>query len=107
MHRPDGDHHAWKDRAPARPEAAEAPGQELPERLDKCPRARPRWDEPATGLSGLGGLSRWPGRREGKRDMGDIGTERREVEFEPLTDEPVTDPARQPEPAAAPGSPER
>jgi hypothetical protein len=33
--------------------------------------------------------------------MGDIGTERREVEFEPLTEEPVTappPPVRQPEP---------
>jgi hypothetical protein len=26
--------------------------------------------------------------------MGEIGTERREVEFEPLTDEPVTEPVR-------------
>jgi hypothetical protein len=37
--------------------------------------------------------------------MGDIGTERREVEFEPLPDrpvtEPVTEPARQSEPVPA------
>jgi hypothetical protein len=32
--------------------------------------------------------------------MGDIGTERREVEFEPLPDEPVREPAPQPEPTA-------
>jgi hypothetical protein len=31
--------------------------------------------------------------------MGDIGTERREVEFEPLPEEPVTEPAKQAEPA--------
>jgi len=31
--------------------------------------------------------------------MGEIGTERREVEFEPLTDEPVTEPVRRGEPA--------
>lgn len=31
--------------------------------------------------------------------MGDIGTERREVEFEPLTDDPVTEPVRRTEPA--------
>lgn len=31
--------------------------------------------------------------------MGDIGTERREVEFEPLPVEPVTEPVRQDEPA--------
>lgn len=31
--------------------------------------------------------------------MGDIGTERREVEFEPLPQEPRTEPARTPEPA--------
>lgn len=37
--------------------------------------------------------------------MGDIGTERREVEFEPLPQEPVTEPARHPEPA--PPSPDR
>jgi len=36
--------------------------------------------------------------------MGDIGTERREVEFEPLPEEPATAPAppRQPAPAPAP-----
>jgi hypothetical protein len=32
--------------------------------------------------------------------MGGIGTERREVEFEPLPDEPVTEP--RPEPAVQP-----
>lgn len=32
--------------------------------------------------------------------MGDIGRERREVEFEPLAEEPVTEPA--PEPASKP-----
>jgi hypothetical protein len=37
--------------------------------------------------------------------MGDIGTERREVEFEPLPDEPVTVPVPQPEPAASPPAP--
>jgi hypothetical protein len=39
--------------------------------------------------------------------MGEIGTERREVEFEPLTDEPATEPARPAEPAreAQPGPP--
>ena len=37
--------------------------------------------------------------------MGDIGTERREVEFEPLTDQPVTEPARQPEPVRPPARP--
>lgn len=31
--------------------------------------------------------------------MGDIGIERREVEFEPLGDEPLTEPERQAEPA--------
>ena len=31
--------------------------------------------------------------------MGEIGTERREVEFEPLTDEPETEPGRRAEPA--------
>lgn len=31
--------------------------------------------------------------------MGDIGTERREVEFEPLPKEPVTVPSKQEEPA--------
>jgi len=30
--------------------------------------------------------------------MGDIGTERREVEFEPLPVEPLKEPVRQPEP---------
>ena len=30
--------------------------------------------------------------------MGEIGTERREVEFEPLTDEPETEPVRRAEP---------
>jgi hypothetical protein len=34
--------------------------------------------------------------------MGDIGTERREVEFEPLPEEPAAEPARQVEPAAPP-----
>ena len=39
--------------------------------------------------------------------MGDIGTERREVEFEPLTEDPVprrptTDPAPAPAPATEP-----
>ena len=34
--------------------------------------------------------------------MGEIGTERREVEFEPLTDEPVTEPVRPSEPAREP-----
>ena len=34
--------------------------------------------------------------------MGEIGTERREVEFEPLTDEPVTEPVRRAEPAREP-----
>lgn len=29
--------------------------------------------------------------------MGDIGTERREVEFEPLPEEPVTEPSTLPE----------
>jgi hypothetical protein len=39
--------------------------------------------------------------------MGEIGTERREVEFEPLTDEPAIEPARPAEPAreAQPGPP--
>jgi hypothetical protein len=40
--------------------------------------------------------------------MGDIGTERREVEFEPLTVEPVTEPVPETQPARqaepAPGS---
>lgn len=35
----------------------------------------------------------------GERDMGNIGTERREVEFEPLPENPVTEPARESEPA--------
>ena len=44
--------------------------------------------------------------------MGEIGTERREVEFEPLTDEPVTEPvpaepARQTEPASPSPPPAR
>jgi hypothetical protein len=39
--------------------------------------------------------------------MGDIGTERREVEFEPLPVEPLTEPSRQPEPAAPPPAPAR
>lgn len=34
--------------------------------------------------------------------MGDIGTERREVEFEPLPEEPATEPARRPDPTKAP-----
>lgn len=33
--------------------------------------------------------------------MGDIGTERREIEFEPLPEEPIAEPARQAEPAPA------
>ena len=37
--------------------------------------------------------------------MGGIGTERREVEFEPLPDEPVEEPREQP--AQAPASPDR
>jgi hypothetical protein len=44
--------------------------------------------------------------------MGQIGTERREVEFEPLTDEPVTrpgraEPARPTEPAPPSPDPAR
>ena len=39
--------------------------------------------------------------------MGEIGTERGEVEFEPLTDDPVTEPARETEPAPAPPAPAR
>jgi hypothetical protein len=42
--------------------------------------------------------------------MGDIGTERREVEFEPLPDEPVREPAppvRRPEPEPAHQGPAR
>jgi hypothetical protein len=35
-------------------------------------------------------------------DMGDIGTERREVEFEPLTHDPVAEPATDPETEPAP-----
>lgn len=35
--------------------------------------------------------------------MGDIGTERREVEFEPLPEEPAPAPRR--DPAASPGRP--
>ena len=31
--------------------------------------------------------------------MGNIGTERREIEFEPLPDKPMTEPVREPEPA--------
>jgi hypothetical protein len=34
--------------------------------------------------------------------MGDIGTERREVEFEPLTNDPVAEPATDPETEPAP-----
>jgi hypothetical protein len=34
--------------------------------------------------------------------MGNIGTERREVEFEPLPDEPLTEPVRQPAPEPEP-----
>jgi hypothetical protein len=32
--------------------------------------------------------------------MGNIGTERREVEFEPLPEEPVSEPQRESDPAA-------
>lgn len=39
--------------------------------------------------------------------MGDIGTERREVEFEPLPDEPAAEPSRQPEPAPSSPTPAR
>nr|CAA9315571.1 MAG: hypothetical protein AVDCRST_MAG46-471 [uncultured Nocardioidaceae bacterium] len=40
--------------------------------------------------------------------MGDIGTERREVEFEPLPDRPVPEPLTVPaEPAPAPPAPTR
>ena len=35
-------------------------------------------------------------------DMGNIGTERREVEFEPFEDQPVTRPAQPTPPAPAP-----
>jgi hypothetical protein len=56
-----------------------------------------------------GSVTRRGGRQQlrGECDMGDIGTERREVEFEPLPDEPVTEPARQAEPAPAPAAPAR
>ena len=37
--------------------------------------------------------------------MGEIGTERREVEFEPLTDEPVPEPVPQTEPAPSAPAP--
>ena len=40
-----------------------------------------------------------PHRVEESETLGDIGTERREVEFEPLPDEPLTEPRRQSEPA--------
>lgn len=39
--------------------------------------------------------------------MGGIGTERREVEFEPLPEDPVQEPREQPEPAAPATQPER
>lgn len=39
--------------------------------------------------------------------MGDIGIERREVEFEPLQEEPVTEPIRTTEPVPAAPVPER
>lgn len=39
--------------------------------------------------------------------MGGIGTERREVEFEPLPDEPVQEPHEQPAPAAPATQPAR
>lgn len=39
--------------------------------------------------------------------MGNIGTERREVEFEPLPDEPAVEPSEQPEPAPPPAAPAR
>lgn len=43
------------------------------------------------------------GRRDrGDGGMGDIGTERREVEFEPLPDEPAPEPRREPAPAPEP-----
>jgi hypothetical protein len=35
--------------------------------------------------------------------MGQIGTERREVEFEPLPEEPATEPVRRAEPEPQPG----
>lgn len=44
---------------------------------------------------------------EGSAPMGEIGTERREVEFEPLTDEPETEPVRQTEPAPEAPAPAR
>ncbi|HLN77493.1 MAG TPA: hypothetical protein VK204_10650 [Nocardioidaceae bacterium] len=39
--------------------------------------------------------------------MGNIGTERREVEFEPLPEKPVTEPARESEPAPQSPAPTR
>lgn len=39
--------------------------------------------------------------------MGNIGTERREVEFEPLPDEPAPEPDRQAEPATPAPAPAR
>ena len=39
--------------------------------------------------------------------MGDIGTERREVEFEPVQDKPVTEPAPRAEPIPAAPTPAR
>lgn len=39
--------------------------------------------------------------------MGNIGTERREVEFEPLPDEPMSEPKRQSEPAPPEPEPAR
>lgn len=39
--------------------------------------------------------------------MGDIGIERREIEFEPLPDEPRTEPVRRAEPAPEPAEPAR
>ena len=39
--------------------------------------------------------------------MGDIGIERREVEFEPLPDRPVPEPQREPAPAAPQPEPAR
>ena len=39
--------------------------------------------------------------------MGQIGTERREVEFQPLTDEPMSEPAPQAEPAPTTPAPAR
>jgi hypothetical protein len=37
--------------------------------------------------------------------MGNIGTERREVEFEPLPDEPAKEPVRRTDPEPAPAAP--